>query len=359
MKQAAIYDPYLDTLGGGERYTLSVAVALKAMGFGVDVLWSDKNVLVKSQERFQIDLSGIKIKNDFFKGKALVRKIYSMSKYDLIFFVSDGSVPFLTAKVNWLHFQVPFVGVGGKSLINTLKFKGIGRVVVNSLFTKQIIDKEYGLQTDVLYPPVDTQLIKPLRKEKIILSVGRFSKLLQVKGHDFLINNFKELVDDGLKGWTLMLAGGLGGIKQTDLTQLQKSAEGYPIKFTFAPNFSQLKELYGKSTIYWTASGYGQDENTHPERVEHFGITLVEAMAAGCLVLPVRKGGFKEILGAKFLEYGWDSSQELKARTKELIMRPPALNLVDGSRLRQRALEFSFMKFKINVRKRVNEDFSK
>ena len=36
-KRAAIYDPYLDTLGGGERYCLTVAEILLIAGWQVDL----------------------------------------------------------------------------------------------------------------------------------------------------------------------------------------------------------------------------------------------------------------------------------------------------------------------------------
>jgi len=38
--RAAIYDPYLDTLGGGERYCLTVAEILLKNGWQVDLFWS-------------------------------------------------------------------------------------------------------------------------------------------------------------------------------------------------------------------------------------------------------------------------------------------------------------------------------
>ena len=39
--RAAIYNPYLDTLGGGERYVMAVATALANLNYIVDVEWSD------------------------------------------------------------------------------------------------------------------------------------------------------------------------------------------------------------------------------------------------------------------------------------------------------------------------------
>jgi len=68
MKKAAIYDPYLDTLGGGERYCLTVAEILSKNGYHVDLLWDkDSDILTKAETRFSLDLSSVKITNDFFK----------------------------------------------------------------------------------------------------------------------------------------------------------------------------------------------------------------------------------------------------------------------------------------------------
>ena len=52
--------------------------------------------------------------------------------YDLLFVVSDGSVPMMLAKKNILHFQVPFKNIDGKSLLNQIKLKKIHCVVCNS-----------------------------------------------------------------------------------------------------------------------------------------------------------------------------------------------------------------------------------
>ncbi len=37
--KAGIYDPYLDTAGGGERYCLTLAETLLKNGWEVDIFW--------------------------------------------------------------------------------------------------------------------------------------------------------------------------------------------------------------------------------------------------------------------------------------------------------------------------------
>jgi glycosyltransferase involved in cell wall biosynthesis len=43
-------------------------------------------------------------------------------------------------------------------------------------------------------------------------------------------------------------------------------------------------------------AGYEIDEKKFPEKVEHLGITPLEAMASGCLVYAYKAGGLKEII---------------------------------------------------------------
>ena len=50
MGKAAIYNPYLNTLGGGERYTLSIAKVLsEELGMDVDFEWGEKSIKEKNE----------------------------------------------------------------------------------------------------------------------------------------------------------------------------------------------------------------------------------------------------------------------------------------------------------------------
>lgn len=195
--KAAIYNPYLDTLGGGERYTMTFAEALAKAGYKVDVQWANSNIREKLESRFGKDYSDINFVPDVKRGDS----------YDICFWVSDGSIPTLRARKNFIHFQVPFHHVGGNSLLNKMKFFRIDKIICNSQFTKKVIDSEYGIDSIVIYPPVPTSQIKSKRKENIILSVGRFSQLAQSKHQDVLIKAFRKLADEGFTDWKLVLAG--------------------------------------------------------------------------------------------------------------------------------------------------------
>src|SRR3989344_2982372 len=178
--RAAIHNPYLDTLGGGERYTMAFAAALVNLGFKVDVEWKDSSIGKKLQERFGIDLEGINFTPDVRRG----------SGYDVCFWLSDGSIPTLGARKNFLHFQHPFKGVNGSTLLNRMKLFRVNKIICNSNFTKKFIDEEYRVRSLVLYPAVGVDKIKPHRKENIILFVGRFSQLEQAKNQHVLVSAF-------------------------------------------------------------------------------------------------------------------------------------------------------------------------
>ena len=58
----------------------------------------------------------------------------------------------------------------------------------------------------------------------------------------------------------------------------------------------ELLELYSRASLFWHAAGHGQDDRRHPERLEHFGITTVEAMAHGAVPLVFPAGGPAEVV---------------------------------------------------------------
>jgi glycosyltransferase involved in cell wall biosynthesis len=333
--RAAIYNPYLDTLGGGERYSMAVADVLVSKGYEVDVQWKSSNIKTKLEMRFGIDLKNVKFIPDIRKGE----------HYDLCFWVSDGSIPLLRARNNILHFQVPFTGVDGKSLLNKMKLFRVNKIICNSRFTKSFIDREYAVNSIVIYPAVDVTNIKPKRKKNIILSVGRFSQLTQAKNQDVLISAFKKLVKKEMGDWRLILAGGseIGGKEYVE--NLKKQISNYPIEIVENPDYKTLKDLYGFSKLFWSASGFGIDEKKDPKKVEHFGISVTEALSAKAIPLVFNAGGFKEIIKEGDNGFLWNTISQLVSKSKK-ITKDVKLSKTIADKCLKTSKQYSYERFK-------------
>ncbi|EKD53313.1 MAG: hypothetical protein ACD_61C00071G0001 [uncultured bacterium] len=299
MKKALIFDPYIDTLGGGERYILTFALGLIKNGYSVVLAWPSKNELKSAELRFGLDLSKISIDEEAYglcsQKSAYTERLQFTKDYDLIFWVSDGSLPFLFSKNNIIHFQVPFKKLGGNPTVNNLKNVFIKKFVYNSDFTRNVLEKNLPKDKGfVLYPPIDIDSFTPGKKEDVILSVARFDSPSHGKRQDVLIEAFKKL-SKKVKGYKLILAGGLKG-DEVIMQKIVKMAKGLPVEFVVNPDFNELKKLYSKARFFWHAAGYEVNEQTDPDKVEHFGMTTVEAMASGCIPIVINKGGQKEII---------------------------------------------------------------
>jgi len=370
VKRAAIYDPYLDTLGGGERYCLTVAEILLKHGYKVDLFWSgDQDLIEKATKRFSLNLEGLTLVKDIFQIKPkqidfleeeqnlskfinhslnpqkinqkiinFVKKIKTTQKYDILFYLGDGSIPIIFAKQNFLHIQVPFFDNKNilNKIINNSKLLLFSKIICNSQFTAKFYQNTLPSKINIIYPPVDVDKFEiSEKKENIILSVGRFDNILNAKKQDILIDAFKALSEEKIGDWKLVLAGGsLTDPNQNSyLKYLKEKAENFPIEFVINPNFDKLKEIYSKSKIYWHAAGFNVDENIHPENTEHFGMTVVEAMASGLVPVVIAKGGIPEIILDGIDGYLWTTIDELVFKTKSLIDSPD-----DLKRMSQRAI---------------------
>ena len=326
VKKALIYNPYFNTLGGGEYYCGLIANFFLRRGYQVEIAWREKNLGDQLKRRFKLDLT----KDVFINKKAfkvlssrsnLWQKYLLEKNFSLIFYVSDGSIPFLFGRNNWLLFQAPFHGVGGKSWLNQLKMKNITQVICYSKFVKKIIDQEYKISSQVVYPALNPFFLplKPINKENIILSVGRFDENLNSKKQDILIKVFKDLVDQGLKNWQLVLIGGLLDQQNYYFGQLLKQASGYPIKILTNINFKSVVNYYQKAKIYWHAAGFGENLALYPERAEHFGISVLEASICRAIPLVFPAGGIPEIINDA--NFYWIDEKELTKKTKLLVKK--------------------------------------
>jgi glycosyltransferase involved in cell wall biosynthesis len=343
----AIYSPYLDTAGGGEKYVLTIAEYL-SKNHQVDFLLGThlynlnvNGTVDRIQKLHNLDLSKVNFtKAPIGVGSSGVKRLKFLKKYDYLFYLGDGSIFYSSAKNNILHIQSPIKNSGGiknKIKLSTWKF-----IIYNSEFTKNLVEKSWGRPGKVVYPPVAIQDIKPLKKKKQIISVGRFYGYLRDKKHEFLINSFKKLDETD---WSLHLIGGAGEGDEPYVEELKKSAKGSNIFIHPNLPFEDLKKMYGESSIYWHAMGYGEDD---PTKMEHFGITTVEAMAGGVVPVAIGKGGQVEIVENEKSGYLWNSEDELIELTRDLINNKTKLNKLSKEAIKRSKL-FSKEKFCENI----------
>jgi glycosyltransferase involved in cell wall biosynthesis len=195
-----------------------------------------------------------------------------------------------------------------------------------SRFSDEWLSRYWGQRGEILYPPVDVAQYAPRAERKpVILGVGRFFRGEgHAKRHDAMIRTFRRLVEEGLSGWELHLAGGsmAAGQHQRYLRECRRLAEGLPVTFHVDASLAELKGLYESATVYWHAAGLGESETRNPIKCEHFGITVVEAMAAGCVPVVLGKGGVPEIVEHGESGFHWRSETEWRRYTLAVATDP-------------------------------------
>lgn len=203
----------------------------------------------------------------------------------------------------------------------------------NSENVKRRIQKFYKRDAEVIYPPVDTHLFK------ISENIGNYfltgGRLVPYKHFDLTIKVFNRL------GWPLKIFG--AGPEEDKLKSLAKSN----IEFLGQIKDEEKIELYAKAQAF-----------IHPQ-AEDFGITAVEAMAAGRPVIAFAQGGALETVipnstGLLFAEQSWESLLETLLKFDASTFNPLAI--------KEFAENFSLENFKNKVAESVRgrfEDFQK
>jgi len=290
-KKVALYNPYLDTLGGGEKHVLSILEVFAEQNYEINIFW-DKDLTKEIKSRFSLQ----SIKRLKWMNKKNLRNLWP---YDYFFYVTDGSYFFSGAKNNFVFCMVPDKKLYNLNLLNRLKLWNY-KFISNSPYTTKWLNK-WDISPITITPYIDDKLFlsNQNKKEKIILSVGRFFSHLHSKRQDLIIKTFKDLKNKSkeFSDYKLILTGGLKTEDQKYYDDLKKLA-GNDSSIIFKPNVKlyELYELYKLSNYFWHFTGYGVDEGKSPELVEHFGITPLEAMASGCLIFCYSAGGPKELI---------------------------------------------------------------
>ncbi len=280
----------------------------------VHVFWDDPTLLAKAHERFDLDLPSVSLVPNIFAHESTLRKLVLTRNYDVLFFLTDGSIPMTFAKHNILHMQVPFAHIDmpfWKKMMYDL-------VLYNSKFTKASVDKKLlTMPSRIIYPPVSPIPVSKASRSKMILSVGRFGGLYNAKKFDILVDAFEKLISTTqFTSYTLSLAGGLLDTDVDAFEALKKRVGSLPITFYTNCSYSALQSLYEEATLYWHAAGYGEKI---PEHMEHFGITAVEAMSAGAIPLVYNGGGLSEIVTDGENGYLWSTVDELVSKSEGIL----------------------------------------
>lgn len=345
-------------IGGAESVTAVLAEAMLSDGHDVDVLHRGPAISVRGlTDNYGTKLDGVRLryvdmereppvltKNPLRRYEAERRRHAWLSEpYDVFVSIVHGTPPFCHARLGALIvlfpvMSAPYVSLQGGVAIGEALRRPAGflyhgwewrrrmesyRVkTAISEFSRVWTRRRWGIECEVVHPPVDVHFRKT-RKERAILSVGRFA--LEIDGHTKsqpeMIVTFREMEDEGLRGWEYFCVGGLRDTPEHHAYFERLRSPGASGSTRLAANLdrSALKNLFERASVFWHASGYGRDEATDPMRVEHFGIATVEAMAAGCVPVVINRGGQAEIIEHGNTGFLWNTLAELKEYTAILV----------------------------------------
>lgn len=367
---------FFDVLGGAEALALMAAKALKESGFDVTIATSTPLNTRRIKELFGVDTGYFRVLTVNVRPSGYVRFLprgkFSILRrlatyksffegflsrvnadYDLVM-ETQSNMP-SPADISYIH--LPYLTV----LTNSLQRRGriyywlikhyansicrqarSGRVLTNSTWTAAQVFRAYGVVAQVIYPPVDVEYFsKALSnecREKTVVTVCRFTREKRVE----------RVIDAAarLRDYTFIIMGSAGEESMSVVRSVKERVEELGLSNVDIRVNASRKEVL---ECFKYAKYY-----LHPEYAEYFGMSIVEAMAAGLVPIVFRGGGAWYDVVSKV-------SDLLGYRRIEEV--PRIVRRIDGERglyerLRERSASvsrlFSYSNFKGSLLKEVN-----
>jgi len=207
--------------------------------------------------------------------------------------------------------------------------------IANSATVKSRITKYYRRDSEIIYPPVETDRFKIVDLSEQSHGERYFllgCRLAPYKRADLVVQAFKALGE----GYRLKIFG--DGL---DLPRLQKLAGGAPnIEFLGRVSDEQKIQLYTHALAF-----------INPQE-EDFGITVVEAMAAGRPVLAYRRGGATETVveDESGLFFDEQTSTAIMAVVRRFMLElDNGVKVWNSQKIKEHAEQYSVQNFKKQI----------
>ncbi len=300
MKTAILHN-YLDNIGGAERVDLTLARELKADLYSTV---ADQKAIAKQGFRIKVKKIGwIPINAPFRQQAALwrFRNLDLRGDYDNFIIGGDWAVSACVKnKPNLWYVHSPmreiwdlykftrknnvhpigrpifdiWAKVNRRLIIGYAKHAG--KIVANSENTRKRVKKYMGMDADVIHPPTDTKNFHYKKNGGYWLSVNR---LINHKRVDMQARAFAKMPDEKL----IIVGCYEKSAHFRRYADYLRKIKPDNVKMLHHASFKEIKELYANCRGFITTS-----------KNEDFGMTPVEAMAAGKPVIAPNEGGYKE-----------------------------------------------------------------
>jgi len=297
-----IVHPLMSAMGGGERLCCETMRALIGRGdkptllsgefkidrlerfFGYEGLFKD--ISVKSYAADSGDRFGT-YKHLLHHVKAQRKIISADPNYDLVFSTQDaGYIPDISRPIfQWGFFPNALTrGVYGWPLRvhYSRKIRRINLVLAISKYSKSYFDQEWKIPTTLVYPACN--MVQPRQaRDNVVVTAARSVPEKNLELFWEVAKRFPTYE------FVLLLTRDPRFIEYSRALESAAPANG---RVFVNPNKEIYHETLARSKIY-----------LHLMRGEHFGITIVESMSAGCVPVVHDSGGPKEIVGGSGLRW--------------------------------------------------------
>jgi GT2 family glycosyltransferase len=342
-ESAVCINPWLKALGGGEREFIWAVNFLVRYCNNVIVCGADEEVRSALAERFSHTIPpGVAVEPAIRISPAHTI-VWDQTYYDL-------KTSYTTSRR--IHLKRVMFGPTRKPLARGPHF------VFNSSYTRTSLRPTSS--GTIIYPPVETDCFLASSssltssKEKLVLNIGRFAirrRYLNWKNQEALIRFFHRWRSGS--DFRLVLAGNVND--ESYLRKCVAVAESGPAssRIELHPDIpaAALRGWLRDSMFYVSFAGY---ERRTAAQAEHFGIAIVEAMAAGCVCLAYADGGHLEIIEHGVDGFLWNREAEL-ARLLTRLTIDDDWRLEVAHRAKEKARQFAPMFAELQVRQILHQ----
>lgn len=370
-KTVLIVHTLFEILGGGELLALSMARALSQSGYDVEVLTFtrvDSDVLRRlfnTTFRVRVEERGSLLNSLLYRytsGRAVrLRRLILYSRllgeleeyresYDVVV-ETQSNLP-APVDISYIHFPAKLSPPGGSGrlyeiLVNhyVKKIEKRGRaglVLTNSKWTAKHVYRAYGVVPLVVYPPVDVEYFSRAvdgpHDENLVVTVSRFTPEKRL-GEICVAAKL-------LRDYIFVIAGSMSEYSHKTVEAVRARCNELGVRnVVLKPNLprGQLLELMERAKYY-----------LHPPFPEHFGIAVVEAMAAGLIPIVYRGGGaWHDVVKDVSPILGYNDVSDV-ARIIGVLERHPGM----AGKLRSKAIErsrlFAYERFRREISRIVD-----